>query len=519
MKPINVLTIRLKKKFQLTLEKLKNSYYLQFVLLLTIVGIGIRIYQFASLRSLWLDEAMLARNIIDRSMLDLLFQPLDYNQGAPLLFLFIEKLFTYIFGRNDIALRLFPFVCGVLIIPLSIHIATKIFGKVAGGVTGILIISNSQLIYYSSEVKQYSVDAFIILFVICCFINWFERKLSTKNYWEILIVGIISSILSHPNLFIFGGFAIVLWIKTLIEIRKTGRKQDFYKLSGVLFTWGVLYGGLYLLTLNDLASNNHLINYWSNGFMPMPPWENLDWFRSLPSEFTRSLLNGQYKTHRVFLVLTILGAILLWKKNKNFSFSVIIIGIGMLIASAMRLYPLEGRMLIFSIPLVVLFISGGIQAFYNLLVDYQVIAWTLSALLCVFVTYGSFSYMNNFVRNPEMRLKEEVKPLIEILEDERQENEALYVYYVTAHAYQYYQTISGREDYLVFYGERHRLEPEKYIEEIDQMSDFSTIWILFSHNYGNEKDIIQDHFEEIGDMVETHSAYGAFLSKYQIDNE
>ncbi|MBK8875589.1 MAG: hypothetical protein IPN13_17395 [Bacteroidetes bacterium] len=57
-----------------------------------VVGVGLSILNFMNFRSLWLDEAMLALNIVNKSAMELL-QPLDYNQVAPIGFLLIEKCF------------------------------------------------------------------------------------------------------------------------------------------------------------------------------------------------------------------------------------------------------------------------------------------------------------------------------------------------------------------------------------------------------------------------------------------
>src|SRR5690606_12042987 len=60
-------------------------------MLVVVLGIVLRLRQYFANRSLWVDEASLALNIINRSFGGLT-QPLDYNQGAPVGFLFIEKL-------------------------------------------------------------------------------------------------------------------------------------------------------------------------------------------------------------------------------------------------------------------------------------------------------------------------------------------------------------------------------------------------------------------------------------------
>src|SRR5689334_23171439 len=76
-------------------------------------GALVRLVQYASNRSLWSDEAMLALNIVDRSYLELL-KPLDYNQAAPPLFLWLEKLAVQLLGNNEYALRLVPLTAGLI---------------------------------------------------------------------------------------------------------------------------------------------------------------------------------------------------------------------------------------------------------------------------------------------------------------------------------------------------------------------------------------------------------------------
>ena len=64
--------------------ELPNQIFLVFIL---IYGIYIRFSEYIANRSVWFDEASLALNVINNSIRDLLTQPLDYNQVAPIGFL------------------------------------------------------------------------------------------------------------------------------------------------------------------------------------------------------------------------------------------------------------------------------------------------------------------------------------------------------------------------------------------------------------------------------------------------
>jgi hypothetical protein len=81
--------------------------------LIILGGIGQRVLRFWANRSLWLDEAMLALNITERSMGQLL-EPLKHEQGAPVGFLWAVKAATLAIGPNEWGLRLVPLVSGIV---------------------------------------------------------------------------------------------------------------------------------------------------------------------------------------------------------------------------------------------------------------------------------------------------------------------------------------------------------------------------------------------------------------------
>src|SRR5438876_3852759 len=96
-------------------------------LILLLVGFGIllRVTQYLANRSLWHDEALLALNLIDRS-LSQATKPLDFGQVAPVGFLLAEIIATRVLGLSEYVLRLFPLVCGILSIPAFVWLARRI---------------------------------------------------------------------------------------------------------------------------------------------------------------------------------------------------------------------------------------------------------------------------------------------------------------------------------------------------------------------------------------------------------
>src|SRR5688572_30957028 len=101
-----------------------------------LVGAAIRFQQLFVRRSLWLDEALLANNIVGRGYGRLL-EPLGGNQAAPPGFLWIERAAMSLFGTNEYALRLLPLAAGIalpwLIWLLARRVLTPVSAVVATG--------------------------------------------------------------------------------------------------------------------------------------------------------------------------------------------------------------------------------------------------------------------------------------------------------------------------------------------------------------------------------------------------
>src|SRR6476619_7750032 len=81
---------------------------------LAVVGFGavLRVARYLSDRSLWLDESLLTINLMTRSYAALV-KTLDYNQGAPVGFLWAERLMLDRFGDSEFTLRFLPLLVGV----------------------------------------------------------------------------------------------------------------------------------------------------------------------------------------------------------------------------------------------------------------------------------------------------------------------------------------------------------------------------------------------------------------------
>ena len=74
-------------------------------------GAAIRLAQFLQRRSLYIDEAMVVLSVASRSFSGLM-RPLDYDQMAPVPFLWALRLATTLAGVSEQSLRFVPLLGG-----------------------------------------------------------------------------------------------------------------------------------------------------------------------------------------------------------------------------------------------------------------------------------------------------------------------------------------------------------------------------------------------------------------------
>ena len=111
------------------IKAIKRNWFEITLSVFILLGILISLIDLLHNRSLGLDQACLALNIVSRSYLELL-TPLADGQSAPIGFLFTEKLLTNIFGSYDWALKIFPFFSFILSVFLFFSLNKRLFKSV-----------------------------------------------------------------------------------------------------------------------------------------------------------------------------------------------------------------------------------------------------------------------------------------------------------------------------------------------------------------------------------------------------
>jgi hypothetical protein len=207
-----------------------------------------------------------------------------------------------------------------------------------------LFVFNPRLIYYSSEVKQYIVDVVVTLALLLVAAPLLESKIQKRNLIWLAVTGFFALWFSHPAVFVLAGIGLTLAILCL-------EKRDIINLwyvLGVGLFWLATLGLLYLLILKDIQQNAYMQEYWQGAFLPFPPWSDLPWFKASLTENIGVQFGISYAVYFVF-GLMMAGWFILWQTRRNYAIAFGLILLVTLLASAVRLYPVLERMILFLI--------------------------------------------------------------------------------------------------------------------------------------------------------------------------
>lgn len=224
----------------------------------SIIGIGliVRIVVYFQNRNLLIDEANIVRNIYERSYAQL-FAPLNYEQFAPPLFLCISKFNMTFLSSAEWALRLFPFICGLINLFLFYHLLKKANLKLSIFYPLFLFATGMIYVRYASELKQYSSD---ILVTQSLWLLAIKFQISKSNLLKFsilwLFVGSLSIWLSMPSVFILAAVGFYYFY----EAYKLQCLKKFIPFSIVLLLWLIQFFVYYFFVLKSSTNSEYLQN-------------------------------------------------------------------------------------------------------------------------------------------------------------------------------------------------------------------------------------------------------------------
>jgi len=312
-----------------------------------VIGVVLRAIELSHGRPLWLDEAMLSLNIASKSF-GQLAGPLDYDQSAPLLYLWLERLTVSVTGVSEGSLRALPFVAGVLLVPGTWLVMRRIGGETAAALATVLVALSVTLISFSAEAKQYGVDPLATLISL-----WFATRVMSspsedRRWFELGVAGVAALLLSQPAVFVLGGVVLAL------AIDARGRDSNsLRRLVAVAAVWACVFATLYVTLYRTTAQSPYMRHFWEGTFLdPLAPdfLGRLELF-SIAAFGAPVLTGAALGSGAVVAVVWLLGVAELWRRSPAMA---TLLGAPLVLAAgacAIGSYAVMDRLFLFAAPL------------------------------------------------------------------------------------------------------------------------------------------------------------------------
>jgi hypothetical protein len=312
------------------------------------VGVVLRVVEFWRARPLWLDEAMLGLNVASRNFAQLA-RPLDYDQSAPLLYLWLERLAVVVAGVNERTLRLLPFIAGIAVVPLLWVVARRLAGETTAAIATVLVALSVTLVTFSAEAKQYGVDPLATLSIM-----WLSSRVHAapgepRRWNALLFGGVAGLLLSQPAVFVLGGAFAALAADHAVRQSPGVRRRFAVSAAICAIVFVPLYFGVYRGT----AQSAYMRHFWEGTFLdPRTPDFLLRLRLFDTAAFVAPVLSATgIGVAGALAVAWALGLALLWKRNR---FAAIVVGAPLILAAcatSLGLYAVMDRLFLFAAPL------------------------------------------------------------------------------------------------------------------------------------------------------------------------
>lgn len=342
----------------LTRYKTISSRIVQVVpFLLIAAGILLRLVIFVQNRNLIIDEANIVRNLDERGFIALL-RPLSYEQFAPPVFLWFEKLCSICFGYGEKAVRLYPLLCGIA----SLFVMERILHRLLPGNSRWLPIGlmcfAPILVKYSAEVKQYVPDSLVALLLVWLALSNDLFAGSRKRFILLWIVaGSVAIWASQPSVFILASVGAYYFFQS-------AQKKDWRMLQPLLLigaVWLCQFALYFKVILEAQINSAYLQNYHHDYFLNIWPrnlqeWQH-NWMRIKEILSNTGGWNNYARIANAILLLS--GcAYLLYRHTARFLLIVLPVLLTLL-AAALHQFSLIDRVAIFLLPFCMITIGYG----------------------------------------------------------------------------------------------------------------------------------------------------------------
>jgi 4-amino-4-deoxy-L-arabinose transferase-like glycosyltransferase len=205
------------------------------IVVLMLVGLVAAFYGIGT-KGLWLDEAFSAKYAQLRfGGLWHVVSKTDPNMGG---YYTLLHLWTGVFGHGEAAVRSLSAVAGCLAIPLAVVLGTRLFGRGAGLLAGLLLALNPFFVQYEQIARSYTLLVLLILASCLAFVTALENPTRGR-----LLAYVLASALSL-YMHYFAALVLLVQFATLLVLAPA---------PGVRKRWAIAVAALIVLCVPELV--------------------------------------------------------------------------------------------------------------------------------------------------------------------------------------------------------------------------------------------------------------------------
>ncbi len=466
------------------------------VVALLVVGAALRVVQYSSDASLWLDELALARAVVSSHLSALLTQPLPFDQVAPKGFLLLQKLAVLTFGANDHALRLVPFLCSLAALAGFAMLVRRALPSVAAVAAVTFFATAAPLVAFAGSAKQYSMDVLAAVVLASLALDLLTRPVSRPTAWRAAVAGAVLPWFSQPGVLMVAalGWPLMIWLSA----DPPAERRRYTAI--ILVSWGVSAAIVTVVALTSMtpATREYMRLYWADGFASWArvvafdwPWTNL---RMLFASSPGSYAGLSYPLFPFYPALAAVGAVVLWRRHRRVALVCLSPIAVTLAAAAAGQYPFGDRLVLFLLPFICITMAVAIDAVYR-----AVSPWSrpLALTAAIVMTLPAISPTASAL--PPYSV-ENLKPVLAHVQARKQAGDRIYVYYAAAPVVSMYDEDFGLARGMYAVGGCHRGNSRRYLDELDAFRGSARVWVIFTHSlvtYREQEDMVA-YLEAIG---------------------
>jgi hypothetical protein len=461
---------------------------------LLVVGVALRVWQYAADQSFWFDELSIARNVLSRSLSDLVLKPLAYDQIAPIGYMALVKLSALLFGPSDLALRLPSFLAGILALILCWRLADETLDGVAVPIAVGLFATAIPMVRYSAELKQYMLDVAAALIMTLIALGLRRREPTVRQCVVAALTGFVLVWFSQTTVFMLAGLGLAFVWLAGVEHDAEARRPALM----VVPIWAIASLAATIVSIHRVPPETlaFMHRFWTsrNGFFPATPrLSDAFWLWDRVVQFLGRGFSW-YAWPGLFAAAAGVGFVVLWRQRREVALWMLGPVIVTAIAACARQYPFWNRTVLFLTPALVIAIGAAVEWGRSLA------ARAHRGIGALVVAPFAVIPVLTLVRIPPPYFLEGFKPVLAYVQSQRRPGDVVYVFSNAFEGVDHYGSRYGLPSGSYVLGICDERETRPFLDQVDRFRGTPRLWVIGSSvpEFQYARDAIDRYLGTIG---------------------